>query len=251
MNDIMAHAQFLAPILANSLLYYAICPVLVSTLSSTSKPIITKPTAVFILNQICYTVSYRPLLEAIVQLIFLPFQQKEIIRIIQDFPMNYLRYSLVWTSPSATTFKTLADCTLTLNVDAQVHYNYETDYFFDWKTPFIRPLLKEYLEDVNKAGPKELEGVKGSFRSRVIGSLGKEATRIKGEHLRLSQSFGIAVGLANSYKYVSFSILSCCKDNLALIKSKSYPLKRYVASFYGRNLLELLKVSAWISVVQK
>eukprot|EP00826_Nyctotherus_ovalis_P003169 TRINITY_DN10640_c0_g1_i3.p1 TRINITY_DN10640_c0_g1~~TRINITY_DN10640_c0_g1_i3.p1 ORF type:complete len:246 (-),score=37.76 TRINITY_DN10640_c0_g1_i3:1098-1835(-) len=245
----MAHAQFLAPILANSLLYYAICPVLISALSSTSKSIITKSTAIFILNQICYTVTYRPLLEAVVQLIFLPFQQKEIARIIQEFPMNYLKYSLAWTSPSKSAFNTFAECTFAFNIDVQMYYNYETDYFFDWKTPFIKPLLKEYLEDMSKANPKNLEEVKGSFRSTVIGSLEKEATRIKGEHLRLSQSFGIAVGLANSYKYVSFSILSCCKDNLALIKSKSYPLKRYVASSYGRSLLELFKVNVWVFVV--
>jgi len=75
----------------------------------------------------------------------------------------------------------------------------------------------------------------------IIKQLGKEATRIKGEHLRLSQSFGITLGLVNNYKYVSFSILSCCRDILRLIKYDT-SLKKYVTTSFGSNLLNLLKV---------
>jgi len=111
MNDIMSHAPFLALILANSILYYAVCPVLISTLSST-RPIIERRIAIFALNQIFCTMTYRPLLEAIVQIIFLPFLSKEIIKVIEEFPMNYLQYSSTFISPSEIKFSNLPECNI-------------------------------------------------------------------------------------------------------------------------------------------
>jgi hypothetical protein len=119
-----------------------------------------------------------------------------------------------------------------------LYYNFDTDYFFDLETPFIQPLLEEYLKCKDNK-----EEVKSNFRSMIIKELGSEATKIKGEHLRLSQSFGIAVGLVNNYKYVSFSILSCCRDTLSQIKSNTFSLKKYVTTSFSNNLLNLLKVT--------
>jgi hypothetical protein len=110
-NDIMSHAPFLASILSNSVLYYAVCPVLVSALSS-ARPIINQSIAVFALNQIFCAITYRPLVESIVQIMFLPFQPKEITKVIEEYPMNYLQYSSAFISPSKIKCNDLPKCNI-------------------------------------------------------------------------------------------------------------------------------------------
>lgn len=108
----MIHSSFLAPIITNALLYYAICPVLISVFSSNTKLVIKTNTAIFLLTQVCSNITYQPLVEAIVQIIFLPYQQKELLNLINNYPTDFLQYNSVWTSPSNSILRTLADCIL-------------------------------------------------------------------------------------------------------------------------------------------
>lgn len=122
------------------------------------------------------------------------------------------------------------------------------DFFFDWRTNFIKPYADEYLEcmgNVDSSDPeslKQAEEVRGNLRNKIIRHLGKDAKEIRQEHLKLSHSFGIALGLANNYKYISFSVLDCCKENSTLIESKKFPSKNYLPSSFASNLLNCLKV---------
>lgn len=96
--------------LANGLLYYAIFPLVVSTTCLVSKPIVGINVALFLLRQVYSYVKYRPVVEAVTQMIFLPYQPAKALAFVQEYPADVRYYSFSWIPPSQTQATSLTEC---------------------------------------------------------------------------------------------------------------------------------------------
>jgi len=109
-DDIMNHSPNLAPVISNALLYYAVFPLLVSSVCSSNKPIIGINTGLFLLRQICGAITYKPFIESLCCIIFLPHQPKEMINIVEEFPIAVPQYSFTWITPKSLKPTNLLEC---------------------------------------------------------------------------------------------------------------------------------------------
>ena len=109
-EDIMNHSSTLAPIIGNALLYYAIYPLLISSICSASNKIMGTNTGLFALTQFCNIITYRPIIEAIALILFLPNQPKEIIELVEKYPTSVPQYSSNWISFENLRPTTLKEC---------------------------------------------------------------------------------------------------------------------------------------------
>jgi hypothetical protein len=134
-----------------------------------------------------------------------------------------------------------------------LNYNHDLDSFFNRRFSYLRPLADVYEKQKDKlnrndpAYKEKLEVIKNHIRTEIMNSLGKDLLDIEEEHLKLSNSFGINVGITNDHK----SILDYCNDNLKLMKSKKYPPTDYVCTPYSSNFFILLTVLLLITLSQR
>ncbi|MDR3547502.1 MAG: hypothetical protein P4M11_04385 [Candidatus Pacebacteria bacterium] len=97
--------------MANALLYYAVLPVIVSSLCSTKKaPLISINTALFLIYQTCSTITYKPFLESLVAMIFLPSVRAEWQRLVEESPDYIPLYSRNWVTPASFACSTIQEC---------------------------------------------------------------------------------------------------------------------------------------------
>jgi len=102
--------MFIAQILSNAILYYAIYPVLIPSVCSSTCPVIGINTGIYLLTQIYSVITYKPILEAIAQIIFLPNQAKEIIQLIEKYPVSVPQYFFSWAANVDFRASTFAEC---------------------------------------------------------------------------------------------------------------------------------------------
>ena len=139
-------------------------------------------------------------------------------------------------------------------LDVLLNYNRDIDSFFDKKISYLRPLTDAYEKQKNKlnrndpAYKEKLKAIKDHIRTEILNALGKNLLDIEEEHLKLSYSFGIDVGIVNSNNK---SIIDYCNDNLNLMKAKKFPPTNYVSTPYSSNLFILLTVFLLITFSPK
>jgi hypothetical protein len=109
-NDVMSYGMSIVPVLSNAILYYAVCPVLISSVCSSTSPVIGINTGIYLLTQFCSVITYRPILEAIAQIIFLPNQGKEIIYLVEKYPISVPQYFFTWTANEDLRASTFMEC---------------------------------------------------------------------------------------------------------------------------------------------
>jgi len=88
---------------------------------------------------------------------------------------------------------------------------------------------KKALSKNDPGYERKLENAKSGIKKKIIETLGRHVEDVEEEHLKLSQAFGIIVGMTNK-RYQSFSIFDYSKKNLALLKANRYPQKEYVVN---------------------
>jgi len=82
-------------------------PVVIKALDK-KMTLITASTAMFLINQICTTITYKPIIEAIMGMIFLPHTKNEWRVFVDEYPINVPQYSYTWTD--TTPDFTLVEC---------------------------------------------------------------------------------------------------------------------------------------------
>ena len=97
---------------------------------------------------------------------------------------------------------------------------------------------------------EKIEQIKSDFLDRIIRLLGKSINDIEDEHLRLTQAFGMHVGIVN-INYEVLSILDYCKINMSLLKANTYPLKDYVPNEFSSAFFSSFTVYSNIQFSQK
>ena len=239
-----------ATIVANGLLFYAILPLLVSTVCLCSKPIMGITTAIFLLRQVCTCITYKPIIEAIAQIIFLPHHSNKILKLVQECPTKVKNYSFTWVDPKNIHISTLIDCIVEYIIDVLNNYNDDMQHFWKIKEKILEPYAKEYITEneyinMKKGGDiNEIKNLKEKYRGKLLEKLGKNIVEIKNEHLNLSHAFGISIGTVKTLRsdFVPLSILSYCEENLKLIKDNKFPPENYKANPLNTNLFILFTV---------
>lgn len=154
------------------------------------------------LYQICCTITYKPIIEAIVGVIFLPSIHKDLSKFVEDFPVNVQQYSFKWHGLNPLGVTTLADY-ITLN------YNHDIDCFWDSETNFLKEDMMNYIsqkETMNKADSdyeERFQSLQTAVRYDILEQIEKEKEDIVGEHFRLSNAFGFPVGLIKTLSTTS------------------------------------------------
>jgi hypothetical protein len=82
-------------------------PVVIKALNK-EMTFITASTALFLINQICSTITYKPIIEATMGMIFLPRVKNEWTVFVDEYPINVPQYSYIWSD--ATPDFTLVEC---------------------------------------------------------------------------------------------------------------------------------------------
>ena len=165
---------------------------------------------------------------------------------IENYPICVPQYSFSWLSYENIKPTSLAECIFVYIVDVLLFYNNDMDLFFGENFPFLQPYATKYEDgksQLYKSDPnykQNLEEFKADFRDKILSVIEKSIPDIEEEHIKLSQSFGIPLGVVSDFKYDS--ILDYCQNNRKLLKSNEFPPSEYVSSNFMPNFLVYLTV---------
>jgi hypothetical protein len=247
----MNHCPLLAHTIANGLLYYAILPVIVSTTCLASKPTIGINTALFLLRQVYNYINYQPAIQALTQMIFLPFHSNKALTVVQEYPADVRYYSFTWIAPNDQQPFTFTECkVLSKILDVLFNYNDDMEYFWDNSKKFLEPYASEYVKEKDeievkfKGEKKMIDTLKKRYRGKLLEKLGADIIEIKNEHLKLSRAFGLPIGTVKTLRpdFIPISLIEYCNENISLIKENKYPLSNYKQSEFPSNFFVLLTV---------
>ena len=106
----------------NSILYYAIYPVIVCSLCNLqTAPTININTALFLLNQILEGISYQPLLNMITTILIMPEIPSPLISFVENYPKPPSTYQSQWTNPSLVSPPTFNERTIMIIIHIYIY----------------------------------------------------------------------------------------------------------------------------------
>eukprot|EP00826_Nyctotherus_ovalis_P002282 TRINITY_DN10443_c0_g2_i2.p1 TRINITY_DN10443_c0_g2~~TRINITY_DN10443_c0_g2_i2.p1 ORF type:complete len:212 (-),score=49.76 TRINITY_DN10443_c0_g2_i2:1075-1710(-) len=155
-------------------------------------------TVVFLISQICSIITYKPIIETLVGMIFLPHIKKEWKEFVDEFPINVPRYSYNWLEVPAHSDFTLSECNLCYTIDILYNYNDNLDLLWDnSNVAFMRSEWEYYRHAKEESKTADFED---KCKEMVMEKLGKEQQSVEVEHRRLSRAFGYPIGLVKTLK---------------------------------------------------